>query len=676
MAIQAIARLVLVCVLVVGAASAAFAQQDREVDRKQSDLKREYNEAKEKQMIIRDAAEDKPRPTTGRRRGNTTTGYDYTQVKGFSLRAMYDRIDQVFASAETLELFEDEFHVDGTFDVPGRSGKGSAQIKQIEVYYAEATPEEMDIYGVEPYDLIEIRVIKTVQLPPEEFGGEGEESLEFGAFSSSGTITSRQFILSGTDLWTVIELTDPALYDDVLARRSQEPTIPLPADLVTWDKRGPFVIMGERDLETAISRFEDFWNVRDTLRTAQIPPQSEASGPLSTTYVPLLYPETNEVRLRNPNNTPLKITEAYFTGDNASEFNILSKTPVLLAPRGEQNDRTDIQFEYVGDSPYETRAELFIDAGDARMSQGLEVVANPGLFPADIVVIDASLDQIELRSPARSGFAPDWKLAYRIGNPEINMPRWASGTSTLGIGYKHDMFIGIVMPMNAMTPDFPSPLGYDRNLLVSPMGYNLAFDFTSGFPFSIGGNLTVLEDFDGEDPYENLQVIKVDPDPTDLDDFTNDFFHLSSIGQLYYPIMFKDRQQNPTVAFRLDLGGGYMNIQRAHLVQEGEAGLEREGVTFTEDQVGKMVTFDKYEEYFDVYFRLSFINLSAKNNYGMGLQYFSGSMMADAWLELTDWFRVEMKYSFLLRDREVWEQESSYFLITPRFRFGLPSLFN
>ena len=250
MAIQAIARLVLVCVLVVGAASAAFAQQDREVDRKQSDLKREYNEAKEKQMIIRDAAEDKPRPTTGRRRGNTTTGYDYTQVKGFSLRAMYDRIDQVFASAETLELFEDEFHVDGTFDVPGRSGKGSAQIKQIEVYYAEATPEEMDIYGVEPYDLIEIRVIKTVQLPPEEFGGEGEESLEFGAFSSSGTITSRQFILSGTDLWTVIELTDPALYDDVLARRSQEPTIPLPADLVTWDKRGPFVIMGERDLET------------------------------------------------------------------------------------------------------------------------------------------------------------------------------------------------------------------------------------------------------------------------------------------------------------------------------------------------------------------------------------------------------------------------------------------
>ena len=60
----------------------------------------------------------------------------------------------------------------------------------------------------------------------------------------------------------------------------------------------------------------------------------------------------------------------------------------------------------------------------------------------------------------------------------------------------------------------------------------------------------------------------------------------------------------------------------------------------------------------------------------MGLQYFGGRMMADAFLELTDWLRVEAKYSFLLREKEIWETESSYFLISPRLRIGLPSIFN
>jgi hypothetical protein len=67
--------------------------------------------------------------------------------------------------------------------------------------------------------------------------------------------------------------------------------------------------------------------------------------------------------------------------------------------------------------------------------------------------------------------------------------------------------------------------------------------------------------------------------------------------------------------------------------------------------------------------------MSAKNTYGIGLQYFGGRMMTDAFLELTNWLRVEMKYSFLLREKELYETENSYFMISPRFRFGLPSIF-
>jgi hypothetical protein len=671
-----VVRSLLILALVAFTGVSVVAQQDREVTNKQLDLKKEFNEAKEKQNIIHDAAIDKPRPSSGRRRGSQTTGYDYTQVKGYQLRALYTRMDQLFQNASDLELFDDTYHKDGTFNVAGRTGLANAQLTRIEVYFVEATPEEVEIYGVEPFDIIEIRVIKNEQLPPEDSGGDEEESGGFGGFGgSAGELITKSYTLAGTDLWAVIDITDMALYDDVLARRSQEQSIPLPAGSFEKVVRGPFVVMTPSQLETATSRFNDFWNHRDTMTVAMIPVLSDAAGPFSTTEVPLLFPEVTKIRVRNPNKEPLKISSAYFVGENASDFNITTKTPLQLAGRGSMDDKEDIAFEYVGESPYETKGELFIEAAEARLSQGVEVIANPGLFPADLVVFDFSLDQIELRSPALSSFAPDWKLSYRIGNPEANLPGWSSSTSTLGVGYKHEMFVGIVMPFNVYTGDLPDPLAYKRNLLSSPMGYNVTFDFTFGFPFSLAGNLTVLNKFDGDDAYEGLRVIKdYTPERENDPNYTNDFFHINTIAQVYYPIMFKDRKNSPNMAFRLDLGGGYMRIERAHLVQPFE--IEKEGYTFRPEDEGKMFTLGKHKEYFDVYFRLSFINLRAKNNYGIGLQYFSGGMMADAWLELTDWFRVEVKSSFLLRDREVWEQDANYFMVTPRFRFGLPSIFN
>ncbi len=675
MANNIVVRSLLIVALVAFTGASVVAQQDREVTNKQLELKKEYNQAKEKQDIIKDAAQDKPRSSSGRRRGTQTTGYDFTQVKGYTLRAMYDRLDELFNNAAEIGLFDEPYHKDGTFNVAGRTGLASSQMSRIEVYYVEASPEEIETYGVEPFDLIEIRVIKNEQLPPEEQTTEGGEEGGLGGFGAVGgeTIT-KSFTLSGTDLWAVIDITDKALYDDVLARRSQEASINLPEGMFTADKRGPFVIMNQRDLETANSRFRDFWNERDTLTIAKVPATSEASGPFSTSEVPLLYPEVVKVRIKNPNKEPLKITSAYFTGENASMFNVTSKMPIMLAARGESDDKYDIAFEYAGTSPYEVRGELFIEAADARLSQGMEVIANAGIFPADFMVIDASLDKLELRSPSRSGFAPDWKLSYMIGNPEINMPRWASSIATVGVGYKNQVFVGLITPFEVYTGDLPSPLAYERNLLSSTTGGYGALDLTLGFPFSIGANVSVMTTFKGEDAYKGLQVIQPYTPLEGEPDYSNDFFHINTIAQVYYPIMFKDRQDNPNVAFRLDLGGGYLRVDRDHLVQQFET--EKEGVSFQPGDEGKMFTLGKFDDYVDVYFRLSFINLRAKNNYSIGLQYFNGSLMTDAWLELTSWLRVEMKYSFLLRDREVWELEKTHFMLTPRFRFGLPSLFN
>ncbi|MFA6234421.1 MAG: hypothetical protein WC824_09620 [Bacteroidota bacterium] len=678
---QFLLRAFLVVALVVGLMPQLFAQTDREVKSKQTDLKREYNDASEKNQIIKSAAEDKPRATTGRRRTSATTGYDYTQVKGYALRQFYERIDKVFARANDLGLFEEEYRTDGTFPVPGRLGKGSAQMRKVEIYYVEATPEEQEQYDIEPFQVIEIYVEKLETLPPEETTGETEEGgLGLGFDASASEPIAKGFSLAGTDLTSVLQLADEPLYDDILAKRSQSNPIPLP-ERGEWmpGKVGPFIVMTQRELETTTSRFRDFWNMRDTLQTAVIPTQFEAAGPFYTGSIPMFYPESNKVRVRNPErNQPLKITSAVFIGDNADQWEVRTKLPKVLAGKGETNDKEDIEFAYIGGSSYEVLGQLRIDAKEANTQQIVEIVANPGMYPSDFVTLDASLDRVELRSPARSGFAPNWKLAYTIGNDEIGLPRWSTGISTLSVGYKNQMSVGIVLPMNMLAADLPSPLAFQKNLMSSPSGYNVAFDFTFGFPFSLGGNLTVINDYATTKAYEHLKVMHTSFDPlVDLKDYDNDFFHISTIAQVYYPIMFKDNAVNPSVAFRLNLGGAFMQVRRDHLVSDTDPfGMGKEGRLFKTEEIGKMVTLGKEKDIVDVYIRMSFINLGSSSKYGMGIQYFGGRMMADAFLELTDWLRVDAKYSFLLREKEIWETESSYFLITPRLRIGLPSIFN
>ncbi len=678
---QFLLRAFLFVALVVGLMPQLFAQTDREVKSKQTDLKHEYNDASEKNQIIKSAAEDKPRATTGRRRSSATTGYDYTQVKGFALRQFNDRIDKVFARANDLGLFEEEYRLDGTFPVPGRQGKGSAQMRKIEVYYVEATPEEQEQFDIEPFQIIEVYVEKLETLPPEETAGETEEGgLGLGFDASASEPIAKGYSLAGTDLTSVLQLADEALYDDILAKRSQSNPIPLP-ERGDWmpGKVGPFIVMTQRELETTTSRFRDFWNMRDTLESAIIPPQFEAAGPFYTGSIPMFYPEASKVRVRNPErNQPLKITSAVFVGDNADKWEIRTKLPKVLAGKGEANDKEDIEFAYIGGSEYETRGQLLIDAKEANLQQIVEIVSNPGRYPADVVTLDASLDRVELRSPARSGFAPNWKLAYVIGNDEVGLPRWSTGISSLSVGYKNQMSVGVVLPMNMTAPDLPTPLAFEKNLMSSPSGYNVAFDFTFGFPFSLGGNLTVINDYSAQDAYDHLKVMHMNFDPqVDLKDYDNDFFHISTIAQVYYPIMFKDNAVNPSLAFRLNLGGAFMQIKRDHLVTDADPlGMGKEGRIFKTEEIGKMVTLGKEKDLVDVYIRMSFINLRSANKYGMGIQYFAGRMMADAFLELTEWLRVDAKYSFLLRDQEIWETESSYFLITPRLRIGLPSIFN
>lgn len=663
-----------VFLLVFVAAASVQAQSDKEIKTKQQQLKQIHTENQEKNQTVNNAAKDKPEPSLSAfgDAENKTTGYDFTQVKGYQLtsKADFDRIDELFKQANELGFIDKEYTKNGAFAVPGSSKPGTAQIRRVEVYFVRTSRMEREELNAADFEILEVRVEKQLNLPEKEESEDTDEEESGGRRRRSRTKTVvNAFKLAGSELITCIGLVDDALRQDLLTRRTVETPISLPADLATdyARKRGPFVVQGDRALDVMKGVFRTFWNTNDSLTAVLVPQVAAAAGPLSEIDVPLLLPQ-NKITLRNQTRDPLKITSASFVGENADQFAVSTKLPLMIEP----NKAQDIEVKFTGESKYEVMGTVEVNAKEAQMTQEFDVYANAGMHPVDFAVLDASLFGVELRSPAKSSFAPNWNLGFRFGNDEINLPRWSSGMGSLYVGYKNDVHVGLIMPVHFYDPSTPEPLTFNTNLLSSPMGYTFDFDFSFGFPFSLGGNVTILNKFEGADGYSHLKVlknVKVD----DLD-YTNDFFNVSTVGKMYYPLMFKDRENDPNMAFRFELGGGFLQVNRNHLVAPGET--SKEGHSFTKADVGKMFYLAKEKDIFDVYFRVSFINLGSKHNYGLGLQYFNGGVMTDAWLELTHWLRVELKYSVLLRSREVWESESTYFMVSPRFRFGFPSIFH
>lgn len=650
-----------------------YAQSDKDIKTKQGTLKQAANEAAEQNQTITKAAEDKPAPTASAFGDveSKTTGYDFTQVKGFTLsnKTDYDRIDELFKRANDLGFVDKEYTKNGSFPVPGSSKPGTAQIRRVEVYYVRTTKPERENLNAADFEILELRVEKQLNLPDKDEAADDEEEGGGRRRRSKTKTIVNPYKLAGSDLLTCVSLIDESLRQDLLARRTQEQGIALPADLATdyTKKRGPFVVKGDRSLDLMKGIFRTFWHKEDSLVSILMPPTAPATGQLSEIDVPVFLPQ-NKISLRNQSNDQLKITSASFVGENANMFALATKLPIII-DRGKQYD---LEVKYVGASLYETIGTLNVQAKEAGIMQEFDVVSNPGVKPVDVAVLDASLFGIELRSPAKSSFAPNWNLGLKFGNDEINLPRWASGMGVLYVGYKNDIRFGLVVPIGMVDGTLPSPLAFKKGYLASPLGYSIDFDFSFGFPFSLGGNLSVTNKFDRTDKYEHINVLR--NVKVDLTDYDNDFFNYATIAKLFYPLMFKNSENDPGFAFRLELGGGYVQINRNHIVQPGER--SKEGVNFNVNDVGKMFSLGKEKDAFDVYFRFSFINLGSKNNYSLGLQYFNGGMMMDAWLELTNWLRVEMKYAFLLGTRELWESESSYFMISPRFRFGFPSILN
>jgi hypothetical protein len=96
-------------------------------------------------------------------------------------------------------------------------------------------------------------------------------------------------------------------------------------------------------------------------------------------------------------------------------------------------------------------------------------------------------------------------------------------------------------------------------------------------------------------------------------------------------------------------------------------GTSREGRILQQSDVGNVESANE-RDINSPYIRVEFMNLNENNKYGFSAQYYGGSLIVGAWLEIVpDILRLEGKYAAMLRDKYPWDS-SSILLFSPRLR--------
>ncbi len=130
---------------------------------------------------------------------------------------------------------------------------------------------------------------------------------------------------------------------------------------------------------------------------------------------------------------------------------------------------------------------------------------------------------------------------------------------------------------------------------------------------------------------------------------TNTFYHIAYTATGYYwrDLGFLSR------GFRLSVGGGYEKV----------VGLTRRSSSPDQDTTEQVIS----KSILDPYVRLQYDNRGI-TQYGMALQYFNGGLMAEIYLNIFSWLRIEVKYArVVFRDPEKWEYNE---IIVPGIRIG------
>lgn len=255
----------------------------------------------------------------------------------------------------------------------------------------------------------------------------------------------------------------------------------------------------------------------------------------------------------------------------------------------------------------------------------------------------------------------NWNLDVRLGDEEFGYPFWSSGELNVMAGYKNLVKLGVTLHTGLGKDqewNIIGPVGVKPRALDGIFGLTGRFNLDRDFPVALGGAFTVGS---LEKEYESLTNSSL-------------FYYIPTALQVYYPVLFKDAEANARNIVQIKIGYGFHRVKSGHVIQKSEIGILRDGRMLQQEDVGTVVSTTE-RDVNSPYVKVEFMNLNENNKYGFSVQYYGGSMIIGAWLEIVpDIFRIEGKYATLLRDKYPWDS-SPILLFSPRVRLDFGKWF-
>ncbi len=254
----------------------------------------------------------------------------------------------------------------------------------------------------------------------------------------------------------------------------------------------------------------------------------------------------------------------------------------------------------------------------------------------------------------------DFGFQVRLGNEEVGLPLWTSGTGQGLLILRNKIFeqsvfkIGLVFPFGvgeSSSGSLFSPRQMAGSWGFCAEGLIPAFDIPEGLNLPVGFSLQYIPSFS-----KNSTVI-------DTTQGAN-IYYASFIGTLYFPFIIDLNPRLRTSFVQLQVGAGWEDITRAVAAYPGMV-INGDSVKSGSSTVGELQSQGIVSTRILPHVRVDYVNHESAK-FSLFTQY-DHRLMLGGWVELFSGFRIELEYSTTLGPPDPWEPQT-FFLISPRIR--------
>ncbi|HET7152265.1 MAG TPA: hypothetical protein VFJ29_00735 [Candidatus Kapabacteria bacterium] len=254
----------------------------------------------------------------------------------------------------------------------------------------------------------------------------------------------------------------------------------------------------------------------------------------------------------------------------------------------------------------------------------------------------------------------DFGFQVRLGNDEVGLPFWSSGTGQALLILRDKIFdesvfkLGVVFPFGV--GESSSSTLFSRRNLAGGWGFAAeglipSFNIPADLNLPLGFSFQYVPSFN-----KNSTVIDTNPGAS--------IYYASFIGTVYFPFIVDLDPHTRTSFVQLQVGIGWEDINRAVAEYPGMI-INGDTVKKGDANVGQLQNLEVVTTRVLPHIRVEYVNHEAAK-FGTFFQY-DHMWMFGGWIELFNGFRIEAEYAAPFHPANPWEPQS-FFLISPRIR--------